>query len=189
MSPAPDDPVGRPDGSRVLGPVPEPPAHLERRVLATLRARGALTIPGGRRWGRGWLAAAALVAAFLGGRASAARAGEVPTGQRWMLLLYEDAGFRPPPPGAEQVYVEEYRAWAAALRRRGQLVEGAELLPAAAALGRGGAAALEVMPEPARLTGYFILVAPSLDSARAIASGIPHLRHNGRVVIQPFGAS
>ncbi len=183
-----DDSDLRPEALRALAPVPEPPERLEQRVLQSLRANGTLTASMGRRWFRRSLAAAALVAAFIGGRLTTPS--PAPPGPRWMVLLYEDAAFRGPDPGAEQSYVEEYRAWAAGLRRRRQLVDGAELLPAAAVLGPEGAGpSAPPASDAARLTGYFIIVAPTLEAARALTADIPHLRHQGRVTIQPLGAS
>ena len=183
-----DDPELRPEALRALAPVPKPPERLEQRVLRSLRANGTLTASVGRPWIRRSLAAAALVAAFIGGRLT--MPSPAPTGPRWMVLLYEDAAFRGPDPGEEQSYVEEYRAWAAVLRRRQQRVDGAELLPAAAVLDPEGAKpSTPPASDAARLTGYFIIVAPTLEAARALTADIPHLRHQGRVTIQPLGAS
>ncbi len=183
-----DDPERRPEALRALAPVPEPPERLEQRVLRSLRANGTLTASMGLPWIRRSLAAAALVAAFIGGRLT--MPSPAPPGPRWMVLLYEDAAFRGPEPGEEQSYVEEYRAWAAVLRQRRQLVDAAELLPAAAVLGPEGARpTAPPASDAARLTGYFIIVAPTLEAARALTADIPHLRHQGRVTIQPLGAS
>jgi hypothetical protein len=108
-----------------------------------------------------------------------------------MLLLYEDDSFEAPAPGAEQAYVEEYSRWAAELARRGELVSGAELLPGGALLGPGAADAssAEVDGKGAgRLTGYFMVRAPTLARAVEIAATCPHLTHRGRIAIRPVGS-
>lgn len=191
MTPAYDDPDYRPEDLARMSLGPPPPPPLEERVVRSLHAAGTLR-PTDRRtgWLRWTLTAAALLLTFLGGRLAAPAGAPAPEGRRWMVLLYEGADFQGPAPGAEQLYVEEYRAWAMGLRRRNQLVDAAELLPTAAVLEPdGGAPAGGPGPGDPRLTGYFIIVAPTVEAARAITSSIPHLRHQGRVVIQPLGAS
>lgn len=186
-----DDPDHRPDRLTRLGDDPVPSRALEERVVESLRASGTLRRPPSRL---AWpLAAAAALAFFLLGRQTAPSRVELagaPPGTRWMLLLYEDAAFEGPAPGHEDAYVAEYRDWALSLRERNQLVDGAELLPTRLLLDPDGAAP---SPDPASplgaLTGYFIIVAPTLDDAKAIARTNPHLKHRGRVAIQPLGAS
>lgn len=186
-----DDPHYRPETLQRLGEDHKMSRALEDRVVQSLRAGGTLRrSPGWPTWP---LAAAAALACFLIGRQSApARtvgASDAP-GHKWMLLLYEDAAFQAPAPGRELEYVAEYRDWALALRERKQLLDAAELLPARALLEPGGvtqqtAAASNL----GSLTGYFIILAPTLEEARAIATTNPHLKHGGRVAIQPLGAS
>jgi hypothetical protein len=187
-----DHPDHRPDPLRRLGNHPMPPDALEDRVVSSLRGRGALrTSPG--RWSRALYGAgllAASLAAFLVGRGTGP-ATPVPADPRWMLLLYEDESFQGPAPGREADYVEEYRHWAGALRGQGAFVDGAELGSGGGLLEAGGrlAPGETVVPGAGRLTGYFVISAPSLDAAAALAATSPHLAHRGRIAIRPLGAS
>jgi hypothetical protein len=186
-----DDPDHRPERLTRLTDHPVPSRALEERVVQSLTAGG--TLRSTRPWLVWPLAAAAALGLFVAGRQSApsgTEAAGAPPGARWMLLLYEDEAFEGPAPGHEDAYVAEYRDWALALQERHQLVDGAELLPTRVLLEPDGAAP---SPEPASplgaLTGYFIIVAPTLEDARVIARTNPHLKHRGRVAIQPLGAS
>ncbi len=185
-----DDPDHRPDPLRRLGEDQIMPAELEERVVQSLTARGMLRRQ--RSWAAWPLAIAAALACFFLGRQTAPTSDSpgAPPGNRWMLLLYEDATFEGPAPGHEEAYVAEYRDWAMTLAARNQLVDGAELLPDRMVLEPDGMIQDAAVPAPpGALTGYFIIVAPTLDDARAIARTNPHLKHRGRVAIQPLGAS
>lgn len=186
-----DDPNHRPEILQRLGEDSTMPTGLEERVVRSLRTSGTLSRSGSRMT---WpLAAAAALACFLLGRQTAPAitvgASDTP-GRKWMLLLYEDAAFQAPAPGKELEYVAEYRDWAVALRAADQLIDAAELLPTSALLEPEGVAQQVALASSlGNLTGYFIIVAPTLESARAIAATNPHLKHRGRVAIQPLGAS
>lgn len=169
-----------------------PPNALEDRVVTSLRGRGSLRASSGR-WARalyGSALIAASAAAFLLGRVSRTAA-TPPTDPRWMLLLYEDEAFQGPVPGREADYVEEYRRWAATLRGQGAFVAGAELRAGGGWLETGGrlAPGETVTPGAGRLTGYFVISAPSLEAAAALAATAPHLAHRGRIAIRPLGAN
>ena len=186
-----DDPDHRPEMLQRLGEDPTMPTVLEDRVVQSLRAQG--TLSRSRHWATWPLAAAAALACFLLGRQTAPPitigASEAP-GRKWMLLLYEDATFEAPAPGRELEYVAEYRDWALALRARKQLLDAAELLPPRALLEPGGVSQqVAAASSLGNLTGYFIILAPTLEEAHAIAATNPHLKHRGRVSIQPLGAS
>ena len=189
-----DHPDHRPEPLQRLEETPVLPNDLEERIVASLRDRGALRPAGAwsRRWYLGGLIAASLVA-FLIGRTSTPAGGPEPTAEpRWMLLLYEDEMFQGPAPGREADYVEEYRAWAAGLGRQGTLVDGAELIPGGRFLepdGTTGVSGDLPLAGAGRLTGYFVIRAPTLDAAAAIATTSPHLAHRGRIAIRPMGAS
>ncbi|MFN0180778.1 MAG: hypothetical protein ACKVZ0_18400 [Gemmatimonadales bacterium] len=169
-----------------------PPTALEDRVVSSLRGRGALrTFPG--RWSRALygagLLAASLAAFFVGRGTGPAR--PIPTDPRWMLLLYEDESFQGPAPGREADYVEEYRRWAGALQGQGAFVDGAELGSGGGVLEAGGqlAPGETLVAGAGRLTGYFVISAPSLDAAATLAATSPHLAHRGRIAIRPLGGS
>ncbi|MEZ4415503.1 MAG: hypothetical protein R3E10_07085 [Gemmatimonadota bacterium] len=180
----------RPDLAR-LRESPPPPAALEDRVVASLKARGWL---GPRRGGRrAWLAQAGALAAatagFLLGRAIPGRSAPAPatTGPRWMLLLYEDDGYQAPAPGAESERVQEYVHWARTLTDDLRAVEGSELGPERVVVAPALAEApSQSGPAAERLSGYFVISAASMDDARGVAETCPHVRHGGRIVIRPL---
>lgn len=196
MTESHDDPTERPAALAHLRETLLMPPTLEERVVASLRATATLrSIPARRQW-RGAVVGGLLAASlgfFLLGRATArsvATAGSVP-GTKWMLLLYEDASFQGPAPGQEQAYVEEYRRWAAAIRREGAMLDGAELSPGGAVLEAGLERARPAELEAAgagRLTGYFVVAASSLEEAARIAASCPHLKYQGRIAIKPLGS-
>lgn len=194
-----DDPDARPEELARLRATPMMPDQLEDRVVASLRGAGLLT-PGAGQRRRSWRPTAALLAASLAcfwiGRitgGSGQAPADSPVGARWMLLLYEDHSFKGPTPGREHEYVEEYRQWAEAGHAAGTVLDGAELIPGAALLAPDQPA--DPMPVSlelsgaGRLSGYFVILAPTLEEAAAIARTSPHLRHHGRIAIAPIGAS
>jgi hypothetical protein len=95
----------------------------------------------------------------------------------FLLLLYEDAGYRDDRPTRE--IVVEYGAWADSLRREGELVMAEKLsdahvnVPPAKAVG-----ASHRIP-----TGLFIVRARSLDEATTVAESSPHLKYGGRILL------
>jgi hypothetical protein len=161
---------------------PEAPAGLERRVVRALRREGLLTPPLWRRatpWALAVLAAGAL---FLAGRASAPpavapRAGAAP---RFVLFLQEPVA-EPLAPEGEPARVREYSSWARSRHADGSLLEGEKLKDAAVVL-RAPAAS----EGPSRTTGYFVVTAPDLERAVALARTCPHLRHRGDIEVRPI---
>ena len=181
------------------------PADLEDSVVAALARRGlvgggpaepspspgereAAVVPARRAWAWGALALAAVLAAFFAGIAISDRgAGRAPAGvnrtpaasrpataERYILLLYEDERYRAPStPDEHAARVAEYGGWVEDLRERGVDVEGEELAPDGAPEGRLGI-----------LAGYFLVAAPDVDAAMAIARTTPHVKHGGTVVVR-----
>ena len=201
MSPSDADPNERPSPLARLGASRPLPDELEDRVIRSLRLAGAFDRPPSRSaWppSRRAIMAAMLLAAslafFVLGRRTADRPGVnagAAAGTKWMLLLYEDESFQGPAPGREADYVEEYRAWATLIRGRGQLLDGAELTAGGGLLEPGGGVIRPgelVAPGAGRVTGYFVVTAPTLGKAGEIAATCPHIRHRGRIVIKPLGA-
>ncbi len=161
----------------------------EDRVVQTLTARGLLRTPSLRQRFRGtwWIGMAAALMGFVTGRLTTRSDRPAPgPSPQWMLLLYEDAAFRGPPPGQEQTYVEEYGRWAATLAADQRLVSGGELRPGGLVLNEPGQNRPVAEATPlGSLTGYFLITAPTLAQAQSIASGCPHLLHGGSIVIRP----
>jgi hypothetical protein len=148
----------------------DPPGALEDRVVDALRARGLIRPPASRRSSRARVAAAAIVV-FLSGFAAGSwqwpdRAPSSGGSPRFVLLLHDGTG--PAGQTSEHTRVEEYRAWARSVRAAGHAIEGEKL-----------------KKEPDQsLSGYFIVEAPSLDAARALAASCPHARLGGRIEIR-----
>lgn len=171
----------------ILGREIEPPAHLRRRVVRTLRRRRLLATGGGGRW-RGMAAAAAAVLLMAGGFLAGARSAAAPAapdGPRFVLLLFEDEGFTTGAPTAD--LVAEYGRWAANARSSGVTIDGEKL-------GEDGWVLDSEATQPdrrepdhpglGRMTGYFVLSATDEAEALAIARTCPHLRYGGRVVLR-----
>lgn len=187
---------GQRDALRALPAETRPPAHLEERVVAALRASGRLATAssdrgsGGRRRGtaEAWLrrAAAAIVLVLAGaamGRLTAPPAIGSPTGAAatsdYLLLLY---GGESATPAEEADRVAEYGAWAGRQAEANRLVSAEKLQAAAIVLGPSpGAGAVSSEP-----SGFFVIRAESVDAAVAIARDCPHLRHGGTVVVRPI---
>jgi hypothetical protein len=154
----------------------DPPYDLEDRVVRRLRAEG--TLRPRRRLTPWWQVAAAL-AIFLAGVA----AGRVelpaaePEGPRYLLLLY---GGEPATPEAEEARIAEYRDWAGALVAENRLIAAERLDDRGEVLGAPQSPARSDAP-----SGFFLITAPTLAAAEAIAAECPHLRYGGTVVVRP----
>jgi hypothetical protein len=172
MSDGADDP--KDDDLRALPGEAEPPAELERRVVAALRAQGLLAPrPRAPRW---WLLAAGL-SCFAVGWAARDIAARPPAprgdGPLYLLLLSQ----LPDSDGAAEARrVEEYRAWAVSLRRGNRLVRAEKLGDESSVLGAG--------PAATDTSGVFLIRAASMEEALALARACPHLRHGGSITIR-----
>jgi hypothetical protein len=188
-----------------------PPEGLREQTRAALHERGLLGTHArvSRSASKRWIAAAAaaVTLAFVGGLAvgrssapvppspspSAATQPPTPTGDLYMLLLYESGAYRSPStPEEMRARVGEYGNWARATATTGRFVDGNELAgegrwcrPAS----RGLEVAAPVLdPERGKLTGYFLIEATSYDDALAVTRGCPHLRHGGTVEVRRVGS-
>jgi hypothetical protein len=171
---------------RVLQPTPleaQPPAELERRVVAELRRRG--LIRGAAPERRRWALAAALALAFALGLVAGARflpggaaSADSRAAQSYLLLLYEPR----PLDRAGVDLVAEYSAWAGGLAKRGQLVVAEKLSGEERRLPERESTAVRGDGP----TGFFLIRAANLDEALAIARGCPHLAHGGELALRPI---
>jgi len=189
--------VAERDALRAWGADWEPPGELRESTRAELRERGLIGARAGssRRAAFAWPAVAAAAAALafvlgLGlGRRPEAPPAPAPTGELYMLLLYEDAAYRmPATPEDHRARVREYGDWARATAGSGRYVDGNELAPDGRWF-RTGPDGLEVAApatdlERGTLGGYFVIGARSLDDALEVTRGCPHLRHGGTVEIR-----
>jgi len=161
-----------------------PSTTLEDRVIAALRKRGMLRGAAGdtRPRHRVLLALAASLLLFAGGALAGFRLASVsrqPSGEQFVLLLYEGSDFLAPVEGRKEERVDEYRAWARRLSQSGILMSGEKLKDEERVLGG---------PDPGagrRTIGdYFVISARDASQAEAIASSCPHLRYGGSIVIR-----
>jgi hypothetical protein len=149
-----------------------PPDQLEHRVIRALKARALLRRSVASRLGSAAMVAAAGLLLFAGGFAAGASQSRVGMpmgggGPRFVLLLHETAATASSGV-AEHVLVDEYRAWARTVGAGGHAIHGEKL-----------------KEEPGdTLSGFFVIEAPSLDAARAIAASCPHVRYGGRIDIR-----
>lgn len=168
---------------RALREEPLPPEALEDRVIAALRRLGMLRRGAGSRPAlRILLRLAASLLLVAGGGLAGFRLASVsrsPSGEQFVLLLYEGTDFQAPAEGEEAQRVDEYRAWARRLGRSGILMSGEKLKDGERVLGG-------TRPEEERGTigGYFVIGARDDSQAEEIASSCPHLRHGGSIVIR-----
>jgi hypothetical protein len=158
------------------------------RVKQTLVARGLLgSRPRSVRSFPGMRALAALAASiliFALGHRIGRGSGGAPPGMagRYAVFVLGDGTDGVP----EAARVAEYRQWVTTLRTSGLGVSGEKLRNSAWELGSGVTrfdAGNEPVPND-RITGFFIISAPTPDSALAIARGMPHLHHGGQLVLR-----
>jgi hypothetical protein len=171
------------DPFRLLETEAVPPPVLKARVRGTLTARGFLR-PTRRRWTVP-LAAAAALAVFWAGVQVGRPAPAARPPQQFVLLLYEDAGFRS---GDEATFVAEYRAWAERWGREGKVMGGEKLSASARLLEPAGDSVLasdaDVAAAAGSLAGWFVIAARDYAEATAIARTHPHLGHGGRIAVR-----
>lgn len=176
-----------PEGLDALERETPPPQWLKGRVVGTLRERGLLR-NSRRPWGMIGAVAASLALFALGfaiGRRPETT-GPPDTRPQFLLLLYQKENV---PVTDTAAQVQEYVAWAHALRRQGGMALGEELADSAQLLSAEQAWAMRV-PVPAEgpgaLVGLFIVRAGDAEEAGRIARTNPHLRYGGSIVIRPI---
>lgn len=162
-----------------------PPRSLEDEVVEALQREGlvAAASPRSRAPLPRLAAAAAAILLFaagyvLGGLSAASAPPEA--GGRYLLLLREPSGAPITGAAGEAEFVREYSTWARERAQAGQLELGEKLAVTRAVV---GGAALDGSTE---ITGLFIVRAPDLDTARAIAATCPHVRYGGTIEIRPI---
>jgi hypothetical protein len=119
-----------------------------------------------------------VVASFLAGRLQWQPGAAADPRPAFLLLLYEDAGYRDDRPVRE--IVAEYGAWADSLRRVGVLVLAEKLTNTHVTLPETKVAGAAPHQVP---TGFFVVRAVSVDQAVSLASSSPHLRYGGRILV------
>lgn len=182
-----------PQERRLLETMPieiPPPPDLEERLTRTLRRRRLVRRGPAVRWWRaaaGVAAAAVLVAGgFALGRGTQAHPGTgmvAPGGQPFLLLLYEDAGFRPR--GTPADLVREYGAWLhASLPDSSDIIWADELGASGTVVASTGARDGVVETSAGTLTGFALVRAADHGAAVRLAEGSPHVRYGGRIAVR-----
>jgi hypothetical protein len=105
-----------------------------------------------------------------------------PAGNRYVLLLTDSRSVNISGTSQETALVQEYSAWAQRQQVAGHLVAGEKLDDASLEL----SSSQEIRTEDTSLGGYFVIAAPNLDAAIAIARTCPHVIHGGTIVIRPI---
>jgi hypothetical protein len=170
---------------RTMGEPLAPPAWLEQRVVNSLRERRLLRHPA--RELRAILITAACVACFATGlllprlKFPSQSAREQP---QYVLLLFQGAGMPASDSKEEAVLVQEYSKWAAKERSAGHLLGGEKLNDASVEI--PGSRESQMSKPDNHLGGYFVITAPDLPAAQAIARTCPHLAHGGSIVLRPI---
>ncbi len=198
---------------RSLATEPDPSPELEGRVVAELKRRGAIRANGGWIMKITKTAAAAIIIAVtfasgfvVGNRAETApETGQVGTtvasgSNQYMLLMFmrvdpsrvatateRDANATAEYSDAMKAIIEEYRRWAEDREKEGRLVSAEKLADATRVMtGTGDHLQVASTANTDRLLGgYFLITAPSLDDAIAIAKTHPHLKYGGEVEVRP----
>lgn len=110
-------------------------------------------------------------------------------GSDFVILMYEDNNsWAAMPKERQEELMGKYMAWVTDLRTRGIFKSGApcgskQVLLAGDA--SGAVTATDHAPTKDVLTGFFVIRAPSLDEAVAIAKTCPSLTHGERVIVRP----
>jgi len=175
---------------RELSRGPQPPAWLEQRVVDSLRSHGLLASRARRHLLWAWAVASVTACVFCFGAGVLVRSRVVaippkPTGNRYVLLLTHSSSVVASGAAQESALVQEYSAWAQRQRIGGRLIAGEKLNDSSLELS-GSQGLQEVHTQDTSLGGYFVIAAPSLDAAIAIARTCPHLKHGGTIVIRPI---
>jgi hypothetical protein len=178
------------DELRGLSRSPEPPQWLEQRVVDSLRSDGLLASRARKHFGWAWTVASvtACVLCFGAGMLFRTRSVTIPreaTGNRYVLFLTHSSVVASSGSAADIALVQEYSAWAQRQRVGGHLIAGEKLNDASLELS-GSQGLQEVHTQDTSLGGYFVIAAPSLDTAIAIARTCPHLKGGGTIVIRPI---
>lgn len=178
---------------RALADGPEPPralaaAAVRRLAEAGLISEGAPVSPRRKGWGMRLAAAAAALVLFglgwaVGARRAAVRS-PASVAPRFALFLYDapdEKGLTEAEMGAR---IDEYRSWARGVRASGREIAGEKLQPEGRFVGPGPPDSSSVSGWP--LGGYFVISAPDMESAIAVAKTCPHVKHGGRVEVRPI---
>jgi hypothetical protein len=182
--------------------VPSAPENAEARLLASVDAQERSTPGSGTR--RVWpaVAAAALVGVMVGlvlpwpGGSPTSFQPVTVDGSAYLLLLRRGPNAAMPDAGPVlDRMVADYSDWRAGLAERGVLIA-SNLLDAGTGVElRGvppGVTVISGLPRSASgeyVSGYYLVAAPDLASARELARTSPHLRYGGSIEVRPVSVA
>jgi hypothetical protein len=178
MDNEPDTPLSEDEAAR-LRQEPVPPAMLESRVAAALRADGLIRTSSVWAW-PARIAASLLIfvtGAIVGHNVSLTAPQATVPQARYLLLLAGDA--TPASEGSSRAV--EYGEWARSLSARGIKVSGDELSSLAELVTNTREA---TFPDLASVGGYFIIEAADDGAAAALARTCPHIKFGGSIVVR-----
>ncbi len=182
-----DRPFSEEEAAR-LRTYPEPPRHLEDRIVNALRGPAQAGHHNTKGVASGFsrtkfiaIAACALLAFGLGRWSAPA-----PVIDRGAYLLLIQDGPSDDRLSAEEVSqrVGEFASWARGLRARGQLTSAEKLDDGGTVLTAGAAEPLTAADRA--IGGIFVIRASTPEEAASIARGAPNLKHGGRIVVRRF---
>ena len=122
----------------------------------------------------------AFAAVFAAEEAPSSTAAAAPEQPRFLLLIH---GGEEPPAAEREAVVDAYRQWARRLAAEGRLVGADELAEEAVLLSAGEAGGVERTSREPSAGGYFLISAPDIDAALAIARDCPALARGGAVEV------
>ena len=176
------------DKLRAANSGPEPPSSLEQRVVDSLRHHGVLAANSSRRLRWAWALSFVTACALCFGTGVLFEShGIAPkeSGANHYVMFLMHSGSVATYGSAEDTRLErEYSAWAQQERMSHHLIGGEKLKPTSVFLS-GPQGDHEVQTRDTDLGGYFVITAPSLEAAAAIARTCPHLKYGGAVVVRP----
>ncbi|OJJ15913.1 hypothetical protein BKI52_36965 [marine bacterium AO1-C] len=157
------------------------PDHLENKIVESLKQKELIkpsrirTIP---RWTMG--VAASVIFFLLGFYVNASLTTSTEgylTEFNYMLLLHENDQFVA---GNPEQRFQEYAQWMGGIYEKGLKIDGQELA-------RKGTDIQSIISNKSHFTtGYFLLKAPNLKEAQAIAQSCPHVKYGGQIEIKPI---
>lgn len=198
---------------RALADEPTPSAELEDRIVRALEQRGlihstrrrvvmaisktvGIAVALGLVFLGGFTVGVKKVAGSNGGSRPEAATASIPatTDHPYMLLMFMRSQQEAPAPASDrareayEAIIAEYRAWADARASEGRLLSAEKLGKDTRVMtGRGEALTIAESANTDRvLGGYFLITAPSLEDAIALAKSHPHLKYGGEVEVRPI---
>jgi hypothetical protein len=103
---------------------------------------------------------------------------------QYVLLLFQGAGMPASDSKEEAGLVQEYSRWAARERSAGHLLGGEKLNDTSVEI--SSSRERQIGKPDNQLGGYFVITAPDVSAALAIARTCPHLAHGGSIILRPI---